>query len=262
MKFGLVLSGGGARAAAHLGIIQALEEEGVNFCAVSGASAGALIGAFYCSGYRPKEILEIFKTTNYYASLRPSFSWKSLLNIERASMELMKHLKDDTFESLDIPLYVTTTDIERGKSKVYKKGKLLKPVLASCCIPVVFNPIVIGKRTLVDGGILDNLPYKPIKKTCDKIIALHCNPMDKQYQLGNWKDLLERSMMLTMTSYIHTKKRYCDVFIEPAGLSTYKVFEFKKIEEIYYYGYHYAREQLAKGLLNGLDTHKKNQPDK
>lgn len=259
MKIGLVLSGGGARGVAHLGIIKALEEQGIVISRVSGSSAGALAGAFYCAGYAPEEICAIIEKTNFMMALRPAFNWRSLLNLERGYFELLKYFPEDSFEALKKPLHVTTTDINRGTIKVYKKGRLIKPVLASCSIPVVFDPIQIGNRTLVDGGILDNLPIKPIRKECDKVIALHCNPLDGDYRPGNWRDVMERSMMMTMTQYAHSKKKNCDLFLEPPGLSVYKVFDFKKAREIFDFGYEYAQNEIRKGVLQKLLKARKNE---
>lgn len=257
MKIGLVLSGGGARGVAHLGIIRALEEQGVTISAVSGTSAGALAGAFYCAGYSPDQTCEIIEKTNFMLALRPAFNWRSLLNIERGYFELLKYFPNDSFESLKIPLFVTTTDLNRGITKVYKKGQLIKPVLASCCIPVVFDPITIGKRTLVDGGILDNLPIRPVKKSCDKVIALHCNPIDGHYEAGNWRDVMERSLMMMMTQHSHGKRKGCDLFLEPPGLGSYKVFDFKKAREIFDFGYAYAQSEIEKGLIQKILKSKK-----
>lgn len=252
MNIGLVLSGGGARAISHLGMIKALEEEGVQFSSVSGVSAGALAGAFYCAGYDPVSVCDILVKTKFLNTFRPAFNWRSLLNIQRAALELSKYFPDDSFEALDKPLYVTTTDIRKGKVKVYKKGKLIAPLLASCSIPVVFDPIKIGSRILVDGGILDNLPIDPIKKKSDRIVAMYCNPIDRDYTIGNWKDLMERTFLLTATTLAYTKKKKCDVFLEPPGISKYLVFDFKKVKEIYQYGYRYAKTEIEKGVLDSL----------
>lgn len=257
MRIGLVLSGGGARGVAHLGIMEALMEAGVEFHIVSGSSAGALAGALFCAGYSPMEICEFIEKTNFYLAFRPSFNSRSLLNIERAYGELKQYFPEDSFASLKIPLRVTATDINKGKVKVFKKGQLIRPVLASCCIPVVFDPVKIGRRTLVDGGILDNLPYKPIKKECDKIIALHCNPIDKGYKLSNWRDLMERSMMLTVTQYVYSKRKNYDLFLEPPGLSKFKVFDFKKAKDIFRFGYDYAKQEIELGVLDKLKVYDK-----
>lgn len=252
MKIGLVLSGGGARGIAHLGIVEALQQQNIKFSIISGTSAGAIGGAFLCAGYPPREILEIIKKTSLFKTLRPAFSWRSLLNMDRARVELQKYFPEDSFESLRIPLRVTATDIESGQIKVFKKGQLILPILASSSIPVVFEPIKIKSRTLVDGGLMDNLPVEPIFKKVDKIIALHCNPIDPGYKIDNWKGLFERTMMVTVSQLAYTEKRRCDLFLEPPGLSRFHVFDFSKAAEIYEFGYEYAIGEIEKGILKTL----------
>lgn len=246
MKVGLVLSGGGARGIAHLGAMKALEEEGLQFDMVSGTSAGALIGALYCYGYSPDEILHRIQKTNFYGFLRPALNWKGLINIEKASDEIKKHIPEDNFSALKKPLFVTATQVNKGKAKVFSKGQLIKPLLASSSIPVLFNPVTIRNKQYVDGGITDNLPIKPIKKKCDKIIAMHCNPIDQDYQVGSWRDLMERSLLIAITINSHKARNKCDVFIEPPGVSDYKVFDFKSARQIFDVGYRYTRTQIEK----------------
>jgi NTE family protein len=251
-RIGLVLSGGGARGIAHLGIVKALQEEKIKFHLISGASAGALAGAFLAAGYSPEDICSNIQKTSVFNTFGLAFNTRSLLRIDKGFEELKKYFPEDSFSSLSIPLRVTTTDISRGKIKVFKKGQLIKPLLASCSIPVVFDPIKIGSRTLVDGGILDNLPIDPIKKDCDFIIGLHCNPIEPNYKIGNWKNLMERSMMMTMTQQAHMKRKKFDVFLEPHGLSKFNVFDFKRTMEIYEVGYDYAKSQIENGILKNL----------
>ncbi|MFT6868416.1 MAG: NTE family protein [Cyclobacteriaceae bacterium] len=252
MKIGLVLSGGGARGIAHLGIIQALQEAEVNFDIISGASAGAIVGAFIAAGYSPKETCSFIEKTSLFNTFQLSLNRRSLLKIEKGSKELLKYFPKDSFESLQIPLRISTTDIQKGKVKVYRKGNLIQPILASCSIPVVFDPIKIGSRLLVDGGVLDNLPVNSIKKNVDKIIALHCNPIDPKFQVSNWKNLFERSMMMTMTQLAYTNRKKCDIFIEPPGLGKYSVFAFNKAKEIYQFGYDHAKSEIDQGILEKL----------
>ncbi len=244
MKVGLVLSGGGARGIAHLGAIQALEEEGLQFDMVSGTSAGALLGALYCYGYSPREILEKIQKINFYGFLRPALNWKGLINIEKASDEIRKHIPDDDFSVLKKPLFVTATQVNKGKAKVFSKGPLIKPLLASSSIPVLFNPVTIRNKQYVDGGITDNLPIKPIKNKCDKIIAMHCNPIEKNFEAGSWRDLMERSLLIAITINSHRAKNKCDVFIEPPGVANYRVLDVKSARQIYEVGYDYTRRQI------------------
>ncbi len=246
------MSGGGARGIAHLGIVKALQEEKIKFHAISGSSAGALAGAFLSAGYTPEETCKHIQNTNIFSTFSLAWNTRSLLRIDKGYLELKKYFPEDSFASLSTPLKVTTTDISKGKVKVYKKGQLIKPILASCSIPVVFDPIKIGSRTLIDGGILDNFPIDPIKKEVDFIIGLHCNPIDSGFQIGNWRNLLERSMMMTMTQQAYLKKKKCDLFLEPPGLSKFHVFGFKRAQEIYEFGYDYAKAEIEKGILKVL----------
>ncbi|MFY0599315.1 MAG: patatin-like phospholipase family protein [Cyclobacteriaceae bacterium] len=252
MRIGLVLSGGGARGVSHLGVIKALQEANVEFDAISGSSAGAIVGAFIAAGYTPEEVCKFIEQTSLFNTFRLSLNRRSILKIDKGAKELLKYFPADSFEDLKIPLYVTTTDIKKGKIKVYKKGQLIKPILASSSIPVVFDPMKIGTRYLVDGGILDNFPISPIRKEVDLIVGLHCNPIDPISTLPAWKSLLERSMMMTMTQLAHSKKKKCSVFLEPLGLSKYNVFSFNKVKEIFDFGYNYAKDEIDKGILDPL----------
>lgn len=253
MRVGLVLSGGGARGVAHLGIVQALYEAGIKFHVISGSSAGAIAGAFIAAGYPPSDTCKFIEQTKLFNTFQLSLNRRSLLKIDRGAKELLKYFPSDSFEDLKIPLKVTTTDIRKGKVKVYKKGQLIRPLLASSSIPVVFDAVQIGTKYLVDGGILDNLPVNPIRKEVDHIIGLHCNPIDPEVELGNWKNLFERSMMMTMTQQAYSKRKRCSIFLEPPGLGKYNVFAFNKAKEIYEFGYNYAKLEIEKGILNVLN---------
>ena len=249
MKVGLVLSGGGARGISHLGILEALTAQGFKYDIVSGVSAGAIAGAFLCKGYHPREVLEIIQKTSLFKTMRPAFSWRSLLSLEGAKAELIKYFPENSFESLQIPFRVTTTDIGRGKVKVYKKGELITPILASCAIPVIFEPIRIRSRVLVDGEVMDNLPVEPIRKKVDRVVALHCNPIDAGFIPSTWKGVLERANMITISQLAYTAKGKCDLFLEPPGLSKFNVFDFNKAKDIFDFGYEYAQREIEKGIL-------------
>jgi NTE family protein len=244
MKIGLALAGGGTRAIAHLGMMQVMTENGLEADIVSGASAGAIAGALYCQGYAPVEILEIVKKTNFLKVAKPALSWKGLLKLDHARDELIKYLPHDRFDSLQKPLIVSATNISKGKAKYFKKGQLIMPILASCSIPVVFDPVVINGVSYMDGGIMDNLPYEPLRKKADIIIGMHCNPIDKTFQSGNWKRLMERALLLSISNATYFYKKKFDLFWEAPEASRYNVFDFKKMDELYQVGYDYAQAHL------------------
>lgn len=244
---GLALSGGGCRSVAHLGMMQALIEQGVSFSQVAGSSAGAIIGALYCRGISPKEILKILSALNYLSIFRPALNWQALLNLEKVIDFLTIHLPEDDFSSLHTPLVVVATDLKKGKIKYFKKGKLWKTLIASCSIPVVFSPVKIKGTAYVDGGLLNNLPIEPLKKKCNYVIGLHCNPIGIIRTRVNWKKQLERSWLLAISSRDRLKIKKIDLFWEPPELSSYHVFNFKRLDTIFEIGYDYALQQLRKG---------------
>jgi len=153
---GLVLSGGGARGLAHIGVLEVLEAQGFQAEVIAGTSMGAVIGALYASGKKPREILEIARSTPWLRLLdlvpRPGLiSQRGLRDF------LAKHLPP-RFEQLCKKLVVTAVDLEAGKLAYFAEGDLPGAVLASAAYPGLVAPVQFEGRTYVDGGVLDNLP--------------------------------------------------------------------------------------------------------
>ncbi len=173
-KIGLVLSGGGARGFAHLGLIQALNDAGIYPDVISGTSAGALAGVLYADGHTPKEILKLMNSGSRLDFMRPALPREGLLQIGGIVKILKTSLRAKTFEELKIPLYVSATDLNIGKAVYFSEGDLFDPVIASASIPVLFQPVIINNIYYVDGGVLDNLPVRPIENKCKfAIIAIY-----------------------------------------------------------------------------------------
>lgn len=249
-KVGLVLSGGGARGISHLGVIQALNENGIHFAAISGSSAGSIMGALYSHGYTPQQILDIVAETNLLSIIRPAMSWRGLLKMDKAYSILLDLLPENSFESLKIPLFVAATNVKKAKTKYFSKGDLVKPLIASSCIPVLFDPIEIKGKSYIDGGVMNNLPYEPLKSRCDKIIGVHCNPINSKYKPTNMKELMERTMMMTINFNVYSRRDQCDIFIEAPALDKYHVMDFKKGKKLYDIGYNYTSDLLLKRSIN------------
>jgi NTE family protein len=145
-----------------------------------------------------------------------------------------------------MPLTVVATNVKKGKSKFFYSGDLVIPILASSCLPVIFNPVVIDKKLYIDGGILNNLPVEPLIGHCDRIIGVHTNPIDAKNLPSNMKAVFERTMMMTINYNVYARKGKCDVFLEPKALSKFNVFDFKKGQEIFDIGYHYTIKYFSK----------------
>ena len=244
-KIGIALSGGGSRGIAHLGILKAIDEAGISLSMITGTSSGAIVGAFYCSGFSPDNIIEIIKQTKLLKLIRPAISASGLLKLETIVPVFKKYLKNDSFNSLNIPLVVGTTNVRNGAGVFLHQGELIKSVLASCAVPVIFEPIKLNGGTYIDGGILNNLPVEPLTNHCDVIIGSNCNPVSENYAPGNMRSLLERSMLMTINVNTLAKKDLCDLFLEPEGLKDYGAFDFSKANEIYRIGYEYGKTMIS-----------------
>jgi NTE family protein len=245
MKFGLALSGGGVRGMAHLGIIKALEEFGVTFSSVSGTSAGAIAGAFYCSGYTPDEIFSIISKTGFLKSVRPAWSWAGLLNLDGFREMLYKYLPENDFARLNIPLTVAATEIRLGKIVYFNEGELIPAVIASSSIPALFNPVVLQDQVFVDGGIMDNLPVRPLVGKCDFIVGSHCNPVEQRFDIKNVKEVTERSLLMAINVNTSHSKTHCNVVIEPPDLGRFSTFDVAKGKEIFEIGYAFTKKHFT-----------------
>lgn len=236
-SLGIALSGGGIRGIAHLGVLKAFDEYGISPKKVSGTSAGAIVGALYCQGYSPEEIMKIIHETNYFRLLRPAISWKGLFRIETLVDVFKDFFPHNSFSKLTIPLSVAATDISLGEVVYFEEGELIPPILASCCIPGMFEPIVYNSRYLVDGGVLNNLPIEPLQKDCDLLVGVNCNHLPEEKDIRNIKNLIERTVMMTMNFNVYSRISSCDYFIEPPGLGKFGVFDIKKAPQLFQAGY-------------------------
>ncbi len=245
-KIGISLSGGGSRGIVHIGILKAIDEAGIKISMISGTSAGAIVGAFYCSGYSPDMILDIIRETKLFKFVRPAVSFSGLLKLETITPIFKNYIKNDSFDALNIPLVVSATNVRIGNTTFLHEGPLIQSVLASCAVPVIFKPINLNGDTYIDGGILNNLPIEPLFDHCDLVIGSNCNPIADNYKPGNMRSILERTLLMTFNVNTIAKKGLCDLFLEPEELKNYGAFNFSKASEIFQIGYEYGKSSIDK----------------
>ncbi len=243
-KIGLVLSGGGARGIAHLGVIKALEEFEITPSIISGTSAGAIVAAFYSAGYNPEQIVEIALHGKFFNMSNLMLKKSGLFNMQTFENIYKQHFKHNLIEKLPIPIIIAATDIVKGKIKYFSSGNLSKALMASSCIPLVFEPVKINNNIYLDGGILNNLPVEPVLDKCDFIIGVHTNEMSIKAENLKIKNMLDRSFHLAMSKTVYDKVHLCNLFIEPPNMSKYGMFEVQKAEEIFLHAYHYTKQYL------------------
>ncbi|MCF8429343.1 MAG: patatin-like phospholipase family protein [Bacteroidia bacterium] len=243
-KIGLVLSGGGVRGIAHLGVIKALEEIDIVPSIISGTSSGAIIAALYSAGNSPEKIIELLVNSKIFGYSNLQFKKSGLFTMQAFEKIFQKNFKYNLIEKLPIPVCIAATDIVKGKTKFFSEGNLSKALLASSCIPLLFEPIKWNDTLYLDGGILNNLPVEPVIGKCDFIIGVHSNEMGIKLENIHIKDMLDRSFHLAMSKTVYDKVHLCDLFIEPPEMSRFGMFEVNKSEEIFLFAYQYTKDYL------------------
>ena len=131
----------------------------------------------------------------------------------------------------------------------FEKGELLPCIIASCSIPVVFTPREIDHVDYVDGGVFMNLPVRPIRKRCEKIIAVEINSIDTSEKITNMIGMAIRSFHLGLDRNTDIDRNMCDVFISPQNMTKYSMFDLEHIREIYEEGYLTAKRILKNSIL-------------
>ncbi len=242
MKTGLVLSGGGFRGVAHIGVIKAMEEYGISPACIAGTSSGAIIGALYAAGYGHREIFKFVEGVNIFSIYKYARNKPGFVDTEKFFNEFAKFLPEDSFDALKVPLFVTATNILNGKPEVFHSGKLIKPILASAAFPGVFSPVKIANQYYIDGGTLNNFPVDLIKGQCDELIGVYVNPFQNISfdELRRSYNVMERAYQIRSASNAISKFEDCDILIRPQGLNKYGTFSLKEMQPVMELGYQSA----------------------
>ncbi len=156
-KIALVLSGGSARATAHLGVIDVLEEYKIPIDLIVAASFGSIIGGYYAFGFTIQQILQMMRGLKIKKLLDLRKPFFRILNAEKADLIVKRDIGDTTIEELKIPLSILAADLKKEEMVLFEKGNLRKAMLASSTFPGLFEPYQDGERLLIDGGILNKM---------------------------------------------------------------------------------------------------------
>ncbi|BDD09009.1 hypothetical protein FUAX_14410 [Fulvitalea axinellae] len=256
VRKGLVLSGGGSHGYAHLGVLKAFKEKGIDFDMVSGCSAGALIGLFYAGGFDPDEAFRIIQESNVVKTLRFAWSRRGLFRVQRFEKKLMRIFPDNDFENLKKALVVSVTDLNKGGvNYLHSGGNLITSVLASCAIPLVFEPVHLDGCYYVDGGFSNNLPAEPLADECDLLVGINVLPVPDEFDEKQLKFpwVMHRVSAIMARTLTSKGRSLCDFLVEPEGLEKYSPFDLSKADEIFEIGYREGLRRLEdKTFLEAL----------
>jgi NTE family protein len=239
-RIGLALGGGGARGLCHIEFIKALDEMGLKPSIISGTSIGAMIGGFYAAGISGIEmeevlekvgIIEIGKMVDFSI-----FGHTGLVKGRGVEEFLEKYLPFRTFEQLPIPLKVVATDYWHRKEVILDSGELIPAIRASISVPAVFVPAVINGTVMIDGGVVNPVPYDIIRNQSDILIAIDVSgtmvPHKKDAKPSMFESVMN-SYQILEDAVLGNKMKFVkpDLYIRPA-LKNIQILEFFKDAQI------------------------------
>ncbi|MFY8068467.1 MAG: patatin-like phospholipase family protein [Flavobacterium sp.] len=248
-KIGLVLSGGGAKGLAHIGVLKVIDSLGIKVDYISGTSMGAVVGGLYASGYSAHQLDSIFSAIDVDALLQdytpresksfyekrndeiyalalpfnnfklglPSGLSKGLYNFNLISRltKHVSHVRD--FDELPIPFLCIATDLETGEQILLDSGVLAQSIIASGAIPTLYNPVEINGKLHIDGGVVNNYPVEELKnRGVDFIIGVDVQDgLKNREQLKDVTSVLSQLNNFSMIEKMEGKRRMTNIYFKP-----------------------------------------------
>ena len=264
-RVGLVLSGGGAKGLAHVGVLKTLDSLGVRVDYIAGTSMGAVVGALYASGYTGRQLDSIIKVTDFDLLINDNVPRKSKTFFERKNAEkyaltlpfnkfkiqlpssisrgqnvfnLLSKLtlgvsQIEDFSKLPIPFYCIATDMQTGEEVVLDKGNLAQAIAASSALPTLFQPVKLNNKLLMDGGITNNFPIEGLlSKNLDFIIGVDVQDILLiDDEIKSVSDILLQINNFRAVEELNEKSKLADIYIKP-DVSDYSIISFNQGAQI------------------------------
>lgn len=245
-KLGLALGSGGARGVAHVGFLQALDENGIKPDFIAGCSMGAVVGGVYASGMPASEIRDIvikLRARDIIDISAWPLSKMALLRSKKVRDIFVEHVGGKNLQDFPIPFKCVATDLYSGNLHIFEKGDAVTAIQASSTIPGIFRPVKLDDELLVDGGCLCRVPIKIVKDMgADVVVAVdvlkNCSqPIDDVHNILTMMLRVFDVMDAHNTAMLRERdKDICDLYIEPEmkGMSQYLI---KDLDRAYMEGY-------------------------
>ena len=264
VKVGLVLSGGGARGFAEIGVLKILKKNDINIDIISGSSVGSLIGACYAHNQNPEAIEALLiKIKNKKDVYDYAFSTKGLIKGNKLEAYIKEYFTIDSrktfkFEELKIPLVINATDIVNQKEVIFDKGPLIAAIMASMSYPGFFTTRKISDKICVDGGVMNPLPFD-LLGTVDYIIMVDVSKQNiKINENSNFKDIVLQSTLAMQKKIVEKSLESCGIpytIIQPE-VEYHGVLEFDDITDLTKKGEIEAEKHIAKIKKDLVDLEK------
>ena len=255
-KLGLALGSGGSRGVAHIGFLQALEEAGIQPDYISGCSMGSVVGAAYASGMTPEEMRKAAFSLRFFDLISVTTRPGGLIDTHKIRRLLKRYIGDITFADLKIPFSCVAVDMITQQAIELSSGSVVDAVIASSSIPTIFKPTEKDGMRLVDGGVLERVPVRRIKKMgANKIVAVDVlgkKPTKEKCPnaIGMLIEVFDLMDNYRTAGLQRKERRIIDLWLEPE-LGDMSQYSFKNLKFAYQQGYEmgFANVEKIKALL-------------
>ena len=215
-RIGLALGGGAARGFAHIGVIQVFEEQGIKVDLVAGTSAGSLVAALYASGKSGSEMAKLAENMDEGAITDWAFPTRGLIRGEALARYVREKTGHKLIEQMVMPLGIVATDLDSGEAVLFQRGDVGAAVRASSAVPAVFQPVKIGTREYVDGGLASPVPVRFARQMgAELVLAVDISTAPEGNPTGDMMRLLLQTFAIMGRSINHFELRDADVVVRP-----------------------------------------------
>lgn len=248
-RIGLALGGGAAKGIAHIGALKAFEEEQIAIHCIAGTSAGALIASYHAFGRPAESILSICSTLNLSKIINFTFERGGLFSTDNIRDMIHRDLGDVRIEDAKIPLAICATDIETGEQLIFREGNLADAVCASMAVPGLFVPVEVDGRTLVDGGLVENVPISPLAGMGAGItVAIDLSHVSRYPKPEDTFDVISNAINIGIDFNTRKQLKKADIAV-PLDLSRYSLTNNADcIDELYQEGYRPMKKKIRQLL--------------
>jgi NTE family protein len=242
----IVLGGGAARGAFHLGVLDFCEQHNIEIQAYSGSSIGAIISASHASGIKASEQLKIFKSKDVRQALKFNYFKNGLLKIDTSNKIIKEILPIERIEDIPKPIWVNAYDLKKRELHYFNEGNTITLCMASSALIPLFRPISYEHMYLIDGGLFDNLPIKPLE---DKNYDIHTLDLFAKNKVSEKKRINPMSYIKkTMLKQLHINHKYTlektNHYLGSQFIQEFSLFTFKEIDDCFKLGFKEAQKHF------------------
>lgn len=246
MNLAITLSGGAARGAFHLGVLHFCEKNEIEINAYSGSSVGAIISASHASGVSAKEQLKIFSSKEFRQTIKFNYFRNSLLKIDSSEKIIEKLLPIKNLENIQKPIYLSAYDIKEKKLHYFNSGDTLTLCLAAIALIPIFKPINYKNMSLIDGGLFDNIPIKPLENKNYDIYSVDLFPRSIHPRKKKFRPI--KIIKKAIFEQLYTNHQYSlsntNYYLASQDIRSFSLFTFKELDECFKLGFKEAQKHF------------------